>query len=158
MAGEKFTIGLLLSLIILLFAALFSSMYGSQTFTGKEINLGGVDEGKQIEVVTQDTSYKLKVSSCNPFTIKVNGEQDIDGIPQDLTGTYCNTSYYLLEDSFSASKVEFTSGSPSVTISSEVPVGVTLAHPEDVRNSALTTIKVIALLIWAVLIVGLWFL
>lgn len=155
--GEKITVSIVLGLFTLFVAWLIGTEYNASHATGTEIKLGIVSEPKIVQIEARG-SYKVVIESCNPFAITIDHEKSLSGVPQNTEGTYCYESYYKIEETLTAKEIAITSGGPSITLTAEVPLGTTVSYSEEDTAKAKHEIKVIAGLIWVLLVLVVLFL
>lgn len=152
----KVVLAVVASLFVAIFYAVFTQPYEVVHRTGNEVELTNLMSDHVVDIKSE--GYQLVAESCYPFTIKLDGETEFPGFPQDISGTNCQGSYYKLEGKFEATKLEVVSGTVVATFVSETPIGVIAGYPEDVRNNAYRNANIIAGLIWFLcMLVLFWF-
>ena len=148
----KIWIGAVITILVLFFYAAIVSDYDIDTYTGNNIGPVQTHETQLVEIES-DGSFNLTLASCSPFSIKVDGEVELSGHPENISGTECSNSYYKYQETVHMSSLEVTEGDPKLSISSEIPAGISVAYPEDTRKDVTETTGIAAFWIWFILII-----
>lgn len=151
--SSKVVIGILLSIVVWYFYAVFTLPYQTLSVTGSSLETFRVAPGAIVNVV-HDANYHAKIDSCENFSIKTDNENVLEGIPQDLKGTSCSNSYYKIDDmQFNADSIEIVSGAPYVTLSAESPLGVKAGFPDEIVDHDLSKGAVITFWTWLLVMI-----
>lgn len=155
--GIKTILGFAITVLIFCFYNLFTLDYNPVNYTGNSITQVSVSETQVVNVASSEP-YTLTVESCYPFKVTIDDENVIEGLPQNISGSRCGSSYYKLEEVVNGSKIEATTGDVTLSINSESPFGLVIGYPQETVDLAMRNARTIAILIWFVCIALLIFL